>query len=303
MQSSMAAKEVEQWWDPYETCHRRQFVFRPNSAAEVLLCPMSTSFIGSTSQSGPFGSTVYHKEFCWKAACKPECIHTGTASGQRRNNPHPSQSFMTWRLPRDATQNPEYVQLPWKCPPSEGEIQKALTALYCSTYRCDFTSEPQGCDHVNNAEGRLAPLHSRRHVPRIPDTEMRDNYRQPKPKPELMGNRSHYSCNADPSRTRCGIVPTVVQRHVHTQQRGSDLTAYDRFCGKRVTNVASVVKSLFPQELQCLHRTLPAGEKEAVKTFMSKDAYPNSGAEENKLPAVVLKSCSPERISSWPGPV
>ncbi|XP_053279098.1 testis-expressed protein 26 [Pleuronectes platessa] len=294
----MEAKEVDRWWDPYETCHRRQFVFRPNSAADVLLCPVSTSSIESSSRSGPFGSTVYHKEFSWKAACRPECIHTG----QRRNNPHPSQSFLTWRLPRDATQNPEYVRLPWKCLPSEGEIHKALTALYRSTYRCDFPSGPQGCDLVNNGERRPAPLHSRRHVTRFPDTEMRDNYRQPKPKPELMGHRSLMSCNTDPIGTRRGIVPTVVQWHVQTQQRGSDLTAYDRFCGKRVTNVASVVRSLLPQELQRLHRTLPAGGKEAVKTVMSRDAYPNVGEKENKLPALVLESCSPERISSWPGP-
>ncbi|GAA6232706.1 testis-expressed protein 26-like isoform X3 [Lates japonicus] len=87
----MATKEGKQWWDPYETCHRRQFVYRPNSAAEILLCPTSTSFINPYSQSGPFGSTVYNKDFYWKPACKPECIRTGTASGQRRNNPHPSQ--------------------------------------------------------------------------------------------------------------------------------------------------------------------------------------------------------------------
>ena len=55
---------------------------------------MSTSFIASSSRSGPFSSTVYHKEFSWKAACKPECIHTG----QRRNNPHPSQVGICVRL-------------------------------------------------------------------------------------------------------------------------------------------------------------------------------------------------------------
>ena len=52
---------------------------------------MSTAFIDSYSQSGHIGSTEYIKEFCWKPASKPECIRTGTASGQRRNNPHPSQ--------------------------------------------------------------------------------------------------------------------------------------------------------------------------------------------------------------------
>ncbi|KAM9359599.1 testis-expressed protein 26 [Symphorus nematophorus] len=260
-------------------------------------CPMSTSFIDSYSKSGPLGSTVYRKDFGWKPACKPECIRTGTASGQRRNNPHPSQSFMMWRLPRDSTQSSEYVVLPWKCPPSEGEICKALTAQYRSTYRCDFMGMPQGCDRINNAEKRFAPKQSRRELPPSTETEMRDNYRQPKRKPELL----HYS--ADPNVACHGIVPTVVQRHVHTQQKRSDLTNYDRFCGKRVNNVKSVIKSLLPEELQQLHRILPEEGKEAVKRVLNEDSYPNNKEGMNKLPSVVLNSCTPEWISSWPGPL
>ncbi|XP_070685947.1 testis-expressed protein 26 isoform X2 [Pempheris klunzingeri] len=198
---------------------------------------------------------------------------------------------MMWRVPRDTTRRSEYVSFPWKCSPSEGEIRKALTAQYHSTYRCDFMGMPQ--------ERRCAPKHSRCEV--LLSTEMRDSYCQPKQKPELQGNHSHYSYNTDPNVACRGIVPTVVQRHIHTQQRGSNLTSYDRFCGKRVTNVTHVIKCLLPQELQQLHRFLPQEEKEAVKTILSKDAHPYNG--ESKLPAVVLNSCSPERISSWPGPL
>ncbi|AWO98775.1 Hypothetical protein SMAX5B_004548 [Scophthalmus maximus] len=53
-------------------------------------------------------------------------------------------SFMMWRLPMDATQSPEYVRFPLTCPPSEGDICKAMTTQYRSTYRCDFTGLPQG---------------------------------------------------------------------------------------------------------------------------------------------------------------
>ncbi|XP_026228713.1 testis-expressed protein 26-like [Anabas testudineus] len=297
----MATKEDKQWWDPYETSHRRQFIYRPNSATEISLCPTSTSFIDSYSRSGPFGSTVYNKDFCWKPACKTECIRTGTASGQRRNNPHPSKSFMMWRLPRDATRSLEYARFPCKYPPSEEELCKALTAQYHSTYRCDFMGMPQGYDNVNNAERRLAPLHSRRHVQISTDTETRDNYRQPKQKPALLGKHSHYSCNIDPNTTCRGIVPTVVQRHILTQQKRSDLTTYDRFCGKRVSDVSSVMKSLLPQELQYLYRILPEEDKEAVKHVLSKDSDPNNKEKGNKRPAV--SSSSPEWISSWTGPL
>uniref|UniRef100_A0A3B4U967 Uncharacterized protein n=1 Tax=Seriola dumerili TaxID=41447 RepID=A0A3B4U967_SERDU len=213
------------------------------------------------------------------------------------------KSFMMWRVPRDATQSPEYVRFLCKCPPSEGEISKALTAQYHSTYRCDFMGMPQGHDHINNAGRRLVPLHSRHLVPLSTETEMRDNYHQLKQKPDVVGNQSHYSCTNRNVAACCGIVPTVVQRHVHTQQKGSDLTTYQRFCGKRVTNVTSAIKSLLPQELQQLHSILPEEEKEAVRTVLSKAAHPDKGENVNKLPAVVLNSCSPEWISSWPGPL
>uniref|UniRef100_UPI0037E891C0 testis-expressed protein 26 n=1 Tax=Semicossyphus pulcher TaxID=241346 RepID=UPI0037E891C0 len=292
--------EGKQWWDPYETSNRRQFIYQPNSAAEFLLCrsPTSTSFIDSYSLSGPFGSTVYNKDFCWKPGCKPESIRIGTASGQRRNNPHPSQSFMMWRLPREAARSSDYVSFPWKCPPTEGVIRKALTAQYHSTYRCDFMGMPQGFDHTDN-EGRLAPLHSRGEVLLSADTEMKDNYRQPKKRTELLGNHSY---NTDPNAICCGIVPTVVQRQVHTQQKRSNLTNYDRFCGKRVADLSGVLKSLLPQELHQLHKTLTEKEREAVKTTLSKDAHPNNREKVNRLPAVVPNCCTPERISSWPGP-
>ncbi|XP_036936081.1 testis-expressed protein 26-like isoform X2 [Acanthopagrus latus] len=277
-----------QWWDPYETSNRRQFIYRPNSAAEILLCPRSTSFIDSYSQSQPFGSTVYNKDFYWKPACKPECIRTGTASGQRRNNPHPSQSFMMWRLPRDAAPSSEYVAVPWKCLPSEAEIRKALTAQYRSTYRCDFMGMPQGCDRINSAERRLTPKHSRREVPPSTDTEMRDNYRQPRQKPELLPYRHDTASGV----TCRGIVPTVLQGHAHTHQTRSDLTNSDRFCGKRVTRVRD---SLPPPELQQSHRALPEEGRDALKKT-------NREEKVEKLPAVVVNSRTPERISSWPGP-
>uniref|UniRef100_A0AAQ4PAP1 Uncharacterized protein n=1 Tax=Gasterosteus aculeatus aculeatus TaxID=481459 RepID=A0AAQ4PAP1_GASAC len=207
--SSIPGEEGKQWWDPYETSNRRQFICHPKSAAEILVCPTST-FVDSSSKSGALGSTVYNRDFGWKPPCKPECIRTGTASGQRRNNPHPSQSFLKWSLPGDATQSSEYVVFPRECHPSEGEIRMALTAQYSSIYRCDYAGMPQGHNHRNNGEVRIAPWQSRPEVPLPADTEMRENYRQPKQKPGLQRNYSPYSCSA-PSMGCCGIVKEALK--------------------------------------------------------------------------------------------
>ncbi|KAM8902918.1 testis-expressed protein 26 isoform 2-T2 [Spinachia spinachia] len=293
--SPMATKEGKQWWDPYETSNRRQFICHPKSVAEILMRPTSTSFVDSSLKSGPFGSPVYNRDFCWKPPCKSECICTGTASGQRRNNPHPSQSFMKWSLPRDGAQSSEYVGVPWECHPSEGEICMALTAQYSSIYRCDYTGQA----HHNMRNGRIPPWQSWTETALPAGTDMRENDRLPMQKPGLLRNYSPYSCTA-PSMGCCGIVPTVVQRHA--QQKRSHLTNYDRFCGKTDMNVPNMMKSLLPQELQHLCRTLPKEEKESLKQVMTIDANQNNGDKVNKLPPVELHSGSPKGISSWPGP-
>ena len=237
---------------------------------------------------------------------------------------------MVWRVPRDATPSYEYVAFPWKCPPAEGEIHKAIKAQYCSTYTRDFMGVPQGMtclvglvlampqwlnkyiqthmqkqhniyrhsllsfvfhpayllghDDIKKAHGQLTPLQSRRsmQVPLPTETKMIVSYREPKQKPQLLAHFHQYS-KRDPHVACCGIgtffskttenehkqqfhsylfadncpcvlVPTVVQRHINTQQRGLNLTTYDRFCEKRVSNVKN---SLLSQDLQKLHESLP----------------------------------------------
>jgi len=43
-------------------------------------------------------TTTVQENFSWKKCEKQEPIRSGTASGQRRNNPHPHEVFMTWKL-------------------------------------------------------------------------------------------------------------------------------------------------------------------------------------------------------------
>lgn len=57
-----------------------------------------------------------------------------------------------------------------------------------------------GYDHMK-ADGRFVPKRCRQEVPPSPDTEMRDNYRWPELKPELLHKRH----STDPRVSFCGI--------------------------------------------------------------------------------------------------
>lgn len=73
---------------------------------------------------------------------------------------------MMWRLPRDVARNSDHIAFPLKCLPSEGEIRKALTAQYLSTYKCDFMGTPQGTQfsvnlmYENSSEWLTTSVHT-----------------------------------------------------------------------------------------------------------------------------------------------
>ncbi|KAJ3591310.1 hypothetical protein NHX12_009256 [Muraenolepis orangiensis] len=209
----MAAKGEKPLWDPYETSQKREFFYRPYSNTTEFTRPAtSKSFRDRYSPSGPVGPTAYSEDFGWKSTSS-QCIRTGSASGQRRNNPHPSQGFLTWRLPKGVLpSSADCSSAPRSGRASEEEIRNALTAQYCSTYRTDFLGRiPQGADHVTSyKEGGLVPLRSRQQGPRCTLTEMRDNYCQSKLKDELQDNRfiTAYGCNKH-NRVHCRGIGTI----------------------------------------------------------------------------------------------
>uniref|UniRef100_A0AAR2JF75 Testis expressed 26 n=1 Tax=Pygocentrus nattereri TaxID=42514 RepID=A0AAR2JF75_PYGNA len=137
-------------WDPYETSQRREFVYRPNSSTPVLRPLTTNAYKNSYDLTDPVGRTAYSEDFYWKPPSKPVCIRTGSASGNRKNNPHPSQAFLVWRLPPG-------LKL-CKNPPSEEEVRKVLSAQYKSTYSTDFLDLPKVPTvvhkHITNQESR-----------------------------------------------------------------------------------------------------------------------------------------------------
>lgn len=62
--------------------------------------PSSTqAFQAPYTVSGPIGNSNYRAEYCMKSAPMADHVRTGTSSGNRRNNPHPTEEFMNWRIP------------------------------------------------------------------------------------------------------------------------------------------------------------------------------------------------------------
>ncbi|KAM9453244.1 testis-expressed protein 26 isoform 2-T2 [Salvelinus alpinus] len=294
--TAMAAVE----WDPYETSQKRDFIYRPSSSTPVLHPTTIRAQRTSYALACPVGETVYNEDFCWKPATKLDSIRTGSASGNRRNNPHTSQSFMVWRLPKGQKQSSAGGWSPWKSPPSEEEIRNALTAQYRSTYQTDYLGMPQGL-HLTHPI--LTPLNHTRQVPHCTHTEMRHNYRQPRERSELRGNISRYGCNALHGVAPRGIVPTVVHGHIRNQENRSQLTTYDSHFGGITTDVSAVLRSLQPQELQQFCRHLPDKDKEVVQTLLHRvppTGQVKRGTKSPVLPPVLYRS---EWMSGWPGPL
>ncbi|XP_072547306.1 testis-expressed protein 26 isoform X2 [Salminus brasiliensis] len=290
----------EKKWDPYETSQRREFVYRPGSSTQVLRPLTSRAYRNVYDLANPVGITAYSRDFYWKPPSKPASIRTGSASGNMRNNPHPNQAFLIWRLPPG-------LKL-CENPPSEEEIKKVLSAQYKSTYRTDFLGMPQAVSGLT-AEAVmnrtvLAPFKHSCDAPRCIQTEMRYNYQKPVLNAELQGNVTRYGCNSLHDVPPKGIVPTVVHKHITNQESRKQLTTYDRHFGGKCTDLPSLLQTLQSEELQHFCKHLPKKEKVMVQAFLQKAPSPPGQVKKMKdssgvspAPAVL------DRMSSWPGPL
>ncbi|XP_019906172.2 testis-expressed protein 26 [Esox lucius] len=293
----MSSLDNRHIWDTYETSQKRDFIYRPNSSTTALRPTTTNAYRNSHALAGPLGSTGYTEELFWKPVVKPESIRTDTASGNRRNNPHPSESFMVWQLPKGLKQSSADGWSSRKSPPSEEEFRTALTAQYRSTYQTDFLGLAQGCHPFH------APINCKRKVPNYTLAEMRHNYRQPRLWSELQDNMSRYSCNALHGVALRGIVPTVIHRHIHNQENWTQLTTYDRHFGGKTVDVSAVLCSLQPQELQEFCKHLPGKDKETVQKFLHRAPLADQLKTGPKPPIQPLILPRPEWMSGWPGPL
>ncbi|KAI7801018.1 testis-expressed protein 26-like [Triplophysa rosa] len=295
--TTMANYDVHRRLETYETSHKRDFVYRPIFSTPELRPKTSVRiYKNSYALDDPVGTTLYSEDFCWRPVAKTACIRSATASGHRRNNPHPSQAFMVWGFSPN-----QMKSLSDGKPLNEQDIQNALSAQYRSTYRVDFLGLPQGMmkNHI------ICAPSNRSHADNYcTQTEMRHNYCKPILKAGLLVKNSRYGCNKLHGVAARGIVPTVVHKDMNNQRYSKQQTTYNKHFGSQHTDVSSVFSSIQPQMFQqfCEHLASETEQRDA-KTLL-RTASPSAQELRMKKSGVFLHPPPTlERMSAWPGPL
>lgn len=238
--SAMAAIE-NQLMNPYATSYDINYGHHPhgNKSSAADRPGTSRGYTASYKLSGPIGTTHFDDEYCLKKGEKAVPIRSGTSSGSRSNNPHPDQSFMVWRYPKERkfnngetsgapAANRNYRKL------TDGVLDEIVRDNFRSTYDQDYMGIPQGYQ-MKDAIG--APDDWRDQVPRPLDTSCRRTYKPPVQHPAHKLGTSRYDCNKLYVQPAVGIVPTVSKQHVVNQKNTKEKTVYgDEYFDRSVNN-------------------------------------------------------------------
>jgi len=202
--------------------------------------------------------TTAGENFGWKTQAKEQPIRTGTASGHRRNNPHPHEAFMNWRLEKGkVTKNVSELGAE-----NDDELQKILRDQVTSTYQNAYKDNTENI--VDMRRKAQKELHEWQN-PEIPATpEQIDNksnhgcykapkqikdkqrnwrgqvehdfatsanlstnmvtFNQPVHHKHLDDNTTRYGCNKNKMKAASGAVPTVIK---HNTKQPLPMTSYD----------------------------------------------------------------------------
>ncbi|KAG8452843.1 hypothetical protein GDO86_004581 [Hymenochirus boettgeri] len=213
----------------------------------------------------PVGSSMYVDEFPWKPYSKPELIRAATSSGCRSNNPQTNEAFTTWKLSREEQKVVFDTCSPLKNPSTPEDIQKAMRAQFSSTYRGDYLGIPQGFQ----VKYALTPAVNWKHTPpRPPHTESRFHYQIQPNHPELRNTMHKYGCNANRHLAVKGVVPTVIDSHIRTQENRRQLTTYQRHFGKEYIDLAAFLRSMDTEDLNQYLKKVPSEEKQALQQML-----------------------------------
>jgi len=235
----------------YKTAHERDFpgydsnlyadAYRPGeSGTEKSIRPPAKSNWDTTAATN----------YCWKTCEPTEPIRSGTASGNRRNNPHPHESFMNWKLNKNKV-IADTKNLEIKDEPTLNKILRdQLTSTYDNDYldnrddikKIRFEAEKELYDWKNPDKVRNVGSNTEESEKIKWDNQVeRDfntkqylssntvTYRQPVHHRHLDDNTTRYGCNRNKMSAAVGAVPTVINKHIQDNRHGNKTSYQEQF--------------------------------------------------------------------------
>jgi len=255
----------------YETSNKRDFKGLSGYPAENAR-PSTSTFYSETET----GDTTYDKEFGWKVVKKQNCERHGTASGQRKNNPHPKETFMVWKFPDN---QPLGDQLKLN---KEELMQEICQDKIRSTYQVDYLGCKQGEKKKRNPIPILTD--NKQDDPEYTlNTTVRVDYQEPSYKGNLSGNTTRYGCNGKKVSPAVGVVPTVIHRSP-LMKTFYDTSYTDEFANNDNKNMSR-------------------NDKPDLNNYMKHLSLKEKSVISSMLQSVNGQTHEPvDRISSWDGP-
>lgn len=258
---------------PYQTSYNRDYPLK-KPLETTAIRPMTSQ--GFSPPIGRHPDTHYHEEFMAKAYSRPMTpLRPGSASGNRANNPHPSQAFLVWKFPRGGPKETEGSK--WAEEVTDDKINQVHKRLCQSTYQTDYLGVPQG---FQLRSAYTLPPDWKENIPFTLDSVKRYSY-QNHPQPEALHLPStRYGSNKKKQIPASGTIPTASNRHMHIRNR----TTYDRHYNDNSDAVKEQVREL--------------GQKlgaEALRKY-----YETSQGDERTLARRLLEAYSGRPVTTTP---
>ncbi|XP_041462583.1 testis-expressed protein 26-like [Lytechinus variegatus] len=282
----------------------KPFTHHPNARPGTTDTAYRTSF----DPRGPLGMTHYNDVHNAKGYNKAEpYLRTGSSSGARKNNPHPFESFMVWKLPKDALSDHEQL---YPHPLTDQMMEEIMRDKCLSTYQTDYLGIPQGYQVRTAMEDYVD---WREKVPYSHESTTRAIYQAPKQHKDLTNNTSRFGCNRNINRPSTGIVPNTTRHEMHLRKA----TSYDHFYNKPFKpGTEQLSKALAKGKLDEFLRLADEKDRDAVQSIVRKlKKQPEPTKESQDAEDLRLSGLSPNRPvtakpiprfswrSSWTGPL
>ncbi|XP_046562188.1 testis-expressed protein 26-like isoform X1 [Haliotis rubra] len=257
---------MEDILSPYKTTYKREYIKRRDPEVRALRPMTSQAYTNAYSLSGPVGNTTYHMEYNAKSELQQEPVRSGSASGNRKNNPHPSNAFMVWRFP--SNKNPVPDVTPWAEEVTNEKLNQVHKRLCSSTYQTDYLGIPQGFQ-VRSAYN--LPGDWRENIPYTLDSVQRYSYQGAAPQNELRVPTTRYGSNKKKQLAANGGIPTANQYLNSIKSRTTYDRHYNENAGPVVRQIRDVGKRLGAETLRKYYERSSGEDRELVGRLI--DAY------------------------------